>query len=201
MAITTYTQLQTAVGNWLHRADLSTYIPDLIMLGEERIMREVRSRDMETAFSDTIASGVIALPTAYLELKYATVGSSTKIFLKRTSAESIYSKYPLRQAEGEPRFIAREGSNFIFGPYPDSGYTISGVYYQDIGPVSSSDHALFTNNPDLYLFAALAETEAFIKNDPRVALWEAKYEKIKASVNGLRDREDASGGGLMIRTA
>lgn len=199
MSITTYAQLQTAVSNWLHRADLASYIPDLITLGEARIMREVRTRDMETAFSDTIASGVIALPTGYLELKNAYVGSSTKIYLKRTSAESIYANYPLRSAEGEPRFIAREGSNFIFGPYPDSDYTVAGVYYKNIGPLSSSDHTLFTNNPDLYLFAALAETEPFLKNDKRVSLWEAKYKNIKDAANGLRDREDFSGGGLMVR--
>lgn len=199
MSIQTYAELQTAVSNWLHRGDLTSYIPDLITLGEARIMREVRTRDMETAFSDTIASGVIALPTGYLELKNAYVGSSTKIFLKRTSTESIYANYPLRSAEGEPRFIAREGTNFIFGPYPDSDYTIAGVYYKNIGPVSSSAHALFTNNPDLYLFAALAESEPFLKNDKRVSLWEAKYKNIKDAANGLRDREDFSGGGLVIR--
>ena len=161
-------------------------------------MREVRARPMETAFSDTIASGVIALPTSYLELKYAYINQTPVEWLKRQKAQFIYEKYPTRSAANVPKYIAREGSNFIFGPYPASTYTVAGVYYKDIGPVSSSAHALFTENPDLYLFAALCETEPFIKNDKRVALWEQKYQKIKADVNGLRDREDLSGSDLQM---
>lgn len=198
MALTTYSELQTAVKNWIHRADLDSFIPDLITLGETRIFREVRARSMETAFSDSISSGVIALPTSYIELKYAYVNAAVSQHLKRRDARFIYEKYPTRSAHGEPRYIAREGSNFIFGPYPDTGYTISGVYYQNIGPLSSSAHAMFTDNPDLYLWAALAETEPFLKNDKRVGLWEAKYLTIKNDVNGLAEREDFSGSDLQM---
>jgi hypothetical protein len=199
MAITTYAELQTSVANWLARADLDSYIPDFITLGETRIMREVRARSMETAFSDTIASGAIALPTSYIELKYAYVNTAIVSHLKRREARFIYEKYPTRSAQGEPTYIAREGSNFIFGPYPDSNYPISGVYYKNIGPVSSSAHALFTENPDLYLFATLAETVAFTKNDKRIPLWESKYTTIKNDVNGLAEREDFSGSDLQMR--
>ena len=76
MAITTYSELQTAVSNWLHRSDLTSYIPDFITLAETRIYREVRARDMETAFSDTIASGAVALPTSYIDLKHAYISRS-----------------------------------------------------------------------------------------------------------------------------
>ena len=201
MAITTYPQLQTACKNWLHRADLDANIPDFITLGETRIMRNVKSKDMETAFSDTIASGAIALPTGYIELKFAYLNTTPTYALKNMDARFIYDKYPYRSASGSPRYIAREGSTFIFGPYPDSTYTVKGVYYKNLGPVSSSAHALFTNNPDLYLFAALCEAEPFLKNDPRVQLWEAKYDQIKDDINGLRDRESYSGGGMNIRPA
>jgi len=198
MAITTYAQLQTAVSNWLKRGDLSTYIPDMITLAEARIMREVRARSMETSFSDTIASGVIALPTSYIELKFAYINSSTVQWLKRQKPLFIYEKYPTRSASGLPKYISREGSNFIFGPYPDTTYTVNGVYYKDIGPLSSSDHVLFTENPDLYLFATLAEAEPFIKNDKRVQLWETKYRQIRDQINGLQDTEEYSGSDLQM---
>jgi len=167
-------------------------------MGETRIFREISARSMETAFSDTVSSGVIALPTDYIDLKYAYVNRTPVTTLKRREARFIYEKYPTRTGMGEPRYIAREGSNFIFGPYPDSDYTISGYYYKNIGPLSASDHALFTDNPDLYLFASLAESEPFLKNDKRVALWEAKYQKIKNDVNGLAEREDFSGSDLQM---
>lgn len=201
MAITTYAELQTAVANWIHRSDLTTYIPDFITLGETRIMREVRTKDMETALSDTISSGVISLPTGYLELKSAYLNTAPTTILKRQTVEFIYQKYPTRTVGGRPAYIAREGSSLIFGPYPDSDYTVQGIYYQNIGPVSSSAHALFTNNPDLYLWAALAETEPFLKNDPRVQLWEQKYMNAKNLVNGLDDRENASGSVPQMKVA
>ena len=198
MAITTYAELQTSVKSWLHRADLDSIIPDFITLAEARIFREVRARSMETALSDTIASGVIALPTGYIELKYAYVNRSPVKTLKRREARFIYEKYPTRSGMGEPRYIAREASNFIFGPYPDSAYTITGVYYKNIGPLSSSAHALFTDNPDLYLWASLAEAEPYMKNDKRIMLWETKYKAIKDAVNGLAEREDFSGSDLQM---
>lgn len=43
MAITTYAELQTAVGNWLHRSDVSTIIPDLIALGEAHLNADRKS--------------------------------------------------------------------------------------------------------------------------------------------------------------
>ena len=201
MAITTYAELQTACANWLHRADLTTYIPDFIMLGETRIYREVRTKDMETSFSDTIASGTIALPTSYIDLKFAYINRSPVQWLDRKPAAWIYQNYPNRSSEGIPTTIAREGSTFIFGSYPDSDYPVTGVYYKNLGTVSSTAHALFTNNPDLYLFAALSEAEPYLKNDARVALWKAKYNEIRDQVNQFADQEDHSGSNLRMTPA
>jgi hypothetical protein len=61
-------------------------------------------------------------------------------------------------------------------------------------------NALFTNNPDLYLFACLAEAEIIIGRDKRVQLWEAKYQKILGLVNGVDNEESASGSSLQTRT-
>jgi len=194
----TYAGLKESIAGWLHRADLTARIPDLIALGETRIYREIRARSMETAFSDTISSGVIALPTDYIELKYAYVATNPTQVLKRNAARWIHEKYPHRVGYGEPRYIAREGTNFIFGPYPDSEYTISGYYYKNLGLVSVTAHALFTDNQDLYMWAALAEAEPYIKNDKRVMLWESKYNAIKDAVNGLAEREDYSGSDLQM---
>ena len=201
MAITTNAQLETAVANWLHRADLTSLIPDFIMLGETRIYREVRTKDMETAFSDTIASGVIALPSSYIDLKFAYINTQPVQWLDRKPAIWIYQKYPTRSGDGMPVTIAREGGNFIFGPYPSGAYTVSGVYYKNLGAVSSSAHALFTTNPDLYLFSALAEAEPYLKNDARVALWKAKYNELRDQVNQFADNEDHSGSNLRITVA
>lgn len=198
MAITTYAELQTAVTNWLKRSDLASIIPDLIMIGEKRIFREVRARVMETALNSTISSGTIALPSDYLELKHAYVDGSPTKLLQRTTATSLYEQYPLRSSTSKPKLIAREGSNFIFGPYPDSTYTIKGIYYAQPTSIATSANTLFTANPELYLFAALLEAEPYMKNDNRVALWAAKYEQIKEQINSYEKHELGSGSGLQV---
>jgi hypothetical protein len=198
MAITTYAELQTAVSNWLHRADLASVVPDLITLGEKRIFREVRVRVMESALNGTIASGVLAVPADYLELKSAYIDYTPVQQLQRATPSAIYNEYPLRVSTSKPRLIAREGSNFIFGPYPDGDYTVKGIYYAQPTTITSSDNALFVANPDLYLFAALAEAAPYIGNDSRVGLWEQKYMSVKMDMEASDRREYGAGGGLQV---
>jgi len=201
MAIQTFAELKTAVDSWLHRADLTAIIPDLIMIGEKRIFREVRVRVMESALSSTIASGVIAVPSDYLDLKSAYVNSTPIQQLQRSVPSQIYTQYPLRSSTGKPKKIAREGTNFIFGPYPDSTYAIKGIYYASPTTIATSDNALFLANPDLYLFAALCEAAPYIEHDARVAVWESKYQSVKALMKAADDREYGSGGGIEIVAA
>jgi hypothetical protein len=199
MSLSTYADLQTSVASWLHRSDLTAITPDLIRLGELRIFREVRCRDMETALSGTIASGVIALPSDYLDLKFAYIDATPVSKLDRASASQIYEQYPYRNASGKPTSIGREGSNFIFGPYPDSGYTVKGIYYAEPVSIATTANALFVANPDLYLFAALCEAAPYIQDDPRVQLWEGKYASIKQQIAWQDTEEYGSGAGMAVR--
>jgi len=201
MSISTYAELQTAVGNWLNRADLTSYIPDLIMLGERRIYRKLRIRAMETALNSAIASGVLAVPATYIELKSARIDGTPTQPLERKSVDAIYHKYPTRSSQGRPVAIAREGSNFIFGPYPDSNYTVKGIYYARLTALSASNTTnWFTENaPDLLLWAALAESEVFLKNDERILVWESKYQAAAKDVQDEDDRENSSGSPLYAR--
>lgn len=193
--------MQTAVANWLHRDDLTTIVPDLITVGEKRIFRTVRSREMETVLTGTIASGVIPVPSDYLSLKFAYLTTTPVSPLKKSSASQIYTEYPLRSSSGTPVSIAREGSNFIFGPYPSTVEDIGGVYYAKPTSIDTSANALFLANPDLYLFAALCEAAPFIKDDPRIEVWEAKFSNLLKDIKKQEADEYASGGGLTVGTA
>lgn len=195
MALATYSDLKTAVGNWLNRSDLTSYIPDLIALGEARVYRELRIRAMEATLNITIASGVAALPTDYVELKYAYVDGTPVQPLQRKTAEWILNKYPTRSAERLPFFIAQDGGNFIFGPYPDSTYTIKGTYYKRLTALSDSNTSNWftTNAPGILLFASLLEADVFLQNDDRIQLWQAKYDQEKSGI-AEEDRNEAFSG-------
>lgn len=198
VSIVDYATLLTAVGNWLNRSDLTLAIPDFVAFGEARIYRDLRVGSMELTFSSTIASGVIAVPTAYLELKNAYIDGSSAQALQRKDAEWIYANYPTRSASGKPRFIAREATNLIFGPYPDSAYTVKGVYYKRLTAlsVSNTSNWLITDAPDMLLFAALCEAAPYLQDDARIAIWEKKYAQIAQRVQKQDDDEQFSGSPL-----
>jgi hypothetical protein len=201
MSIQTYAELQTSVANWLHRSDLTSVISDLITIGEKRIFRKVRCRLMETALSGTITGGVVAVPSDFLELKFANLVTTPAQVLQKATASQIYAKYPLRTSDRRPTHIAREGSNFIFGPYPSSDDVLSGIYYAEPTVIATSANALFLANPDLYLFAALCEAAPYIKDDPRVQLWEAKFTQILEDIRKEDSGENSSGGGMAVSPA
>lgn len=198
MALASYANLTAAVADWLHRSDLTTPIADFVVIAENRINREVRCADMETAYTGTIASGVIAVPTDFLEWKAVYIDSNGANRLQPKSWEWLLFNYPTRSAEGLPKFIARNASNFEFGPYPDSTYSVKGTYYKRLAAVSSSWHNLATEYPDLYLFGTLVAAAPYIGDDPRIPTWNAMYESIRDSINQEAVKADISGAPLVM---
>lgn len=191
--ISSYDDLKDEIATFVHRSDLTSEIPTLILLGEKRIQREVRTPDMETSYSGTIASGVIAVPTDFLEWKAVYINDTDATRLESKSLDWLITNYPTRSSSGKPKFIARSATNFEFGPYPDSDYSVKGVYYKRLTTVSSSWNQLATDNPDLYLFASLAATALYVKEDERVALWEQAYQVTRDALNGEAKKQDLSG--------
>jgi len=198
MALASYANLKTAVADWLADDTLTTYIPDFITLAEARIYRELKVRQMETALSSAIASNVLAVPSGFMQMKWAYVDGSPTSPLQQVSLEYLYSKYPTRSSDGKPRYFAREGENFVFGPCPDSTYTIKGVYYKKLTVLSDANTTnwLITDAPDLILFASLSEAKAFLMDDPRIQLWEAKYANSKSMIE-QQDRDEEFSGSVM----
>ena len=203
MAINTYASLQTSIAAWaqVNAADLSSVIADIVTLGETRINRELYCKDNESPIQGAIGSnGDLALNPDYRSMKFAYVlsaNSSTK--LEPRSAEWIYQNYPARVAGGIPKFFARKADRMIFGPYPDSGYAINGVYYKNMPPLSLQVHDAFLNNPDLYLFGCLSKTEILIGRTDKWQMFEAEYKRLINDVNLTAKYSDSSGGTIQMR--
>jgi len=200
VALSTFSDLKDAILDHLDRPDLVAFDDDFLKIGENRIYRDLRIRAMEAAYSAVISSGSASLPSDYVELKSAYVNSSPTRALERATVEFIYKQYPTRSAEGKPRYIAREGSSFIFGPYPDDSYTINGIYYKRLTALSSSNTTnWFTDNaPEILLYAGLCAAEKFLGNDARVPLWNSMYETLREAIQAEDRKEQFSGSGLRM---
>lgn len=175
--ITNYTTLQTAIGDYLARSDLTSFLPNFVQNWEERFYRDSKNWAswMEAALSVTISTNAAAVPADYLGLKVAYVGTSP---LKRVTLTQLYERYPRGVGSaGTAKLIARDGASFVFGPEGVSG-TLSGTYYAkpaNLRTDADGVNWLITNAPDLCLYGALLEAEAFLKNDARLDVWQRFY--------------------------
>lgn len=198
--ITSYSTLLTAVADYLARSDLTTFAPNFVQNWEEKFLRQPKNfgRWMETSLSSAIASSVVAVPAAYLGLKHAYVDGSPASRLDRVSLNQLYGRYPRGGDTGLPVWMSRDTSNFVFGPAPDDDYTIKGVYWAKPTLLRSfaSDaaaHWIIVNAPDLALYGALIEAQAFLMNDKRIPTWQGFYDRALQNYRDLHKEEDVSG--------
>lgn len=195
MAINTYTDLKTALANWLARSDLTSYLDDFIDLAEERLARDLRIRAMETTMNVTLSGGVAAIPSDYLQLKHVHIAGSPTQPLEPKESTWIFDQFPTRSSESKPKFVAEDGSNFVFGPFPDSNYVLGGAYWgKPASLTTAAPTNVWTDNcPDVLLWACLCESAPFIGNDERALVWEEKYERSKNRVMKAEKKRSRKG--------
>lgn len=199
--ISDYSSLQAAVSDYLARDDLSTFIPNFIQNAENKLYRTLNLRNEETALNVSVSSGVGTVPADYKALKLAYVDGNPVHVLQYVTLDELYRDYPVRSGGAVPSVIAREGTNFIFGPSP-ADFTLKGVYYAKQDPLRTTDPSWYvTNAPEVLLYGALLEAEAFIMNDPRLMVWKEFY---RDSIECLKQEEANSAfptQALKVRTA
>jgi hypothetical protein len=189
--ITGYTSLLATLQSYLARGDLAADVPGFVQTFEEALYRQPKNHGawMEQELSETIASGVIAVPDDYLNLKNAYIDASPSTPLSLVGLDVMLGTYPRGQATGRPIWMARQRNEFIFGPQADSGYDIKGTYWGK--PVvlrsfaaDAAAHWLIVNAPDLVLYGSLLQAEPYIKNDSRILTWKTFY------ADALKDYRD-----------
>lgn len=197
-----FTSFRAAVASWIDWTDSTiTSLNDLIIVAENRVHKMLRTRTMESALAATLnSSGQATVPSDFIELEHAYIDGTPVTPLQRISLEQMYSLFPNRSSVSTNRksYIAREGSNFIFGNAGSSGSVLKGRYFAK--PVSLVSGAtitsVFTAHPECYLFGALAESEPFIGHDERIQLWEAKFQQCIQLANQEHKDSDKSGSTL-----
>ena len=196
MALSTYSELQTTIANYLSRDDLTTAIPDFIQLAEIRLRRDLRLRQMLTQTSVTATGGgaTINLPTDFLQARDVYVDSDPD-FPITFATPSIFIRNGRTNESGVPAFYTILGSTIQFAPIPDSNYTIKILYYAapDFLSTSNTSNVFLANCPDAVLYGALGEAEPYLMNDPRLQTWGALYDRAVASLTRSDEESQYSG--------
>ena len=201
MAISTYSELQTAVANWLDRDDLTDRIPEFIALAEARFNRVLRLRSMEAKYTaDTVAGQRnLALPTGYIQMRNFQVNTSPLTTLSYVTPE-IYDRVWGGSTSGTPKFYTILANEVSFGPIPGSVMEVEMLFYKkfDNLSVTTTTNSLLTDSPDLYLYGAMLEAEPFIMNDERVPLWAAALDRAVSDMQEQDNKDRHSGSALRV---
>ena len=202
MAISTYSELQTAAANWLDRSDLSDRIPEFIALAEARFNRILRIRDMETvstAISTSAGTREYSLPTGFVQMKEFHLTTDPLTPLAYITPEMM-TRIWAGSGQGKPEVFTIIADNVRLGPSPDVVYTTSMLYYKTFTALSDSatTNDMLTNNPDVYLYGTLLEAEPFIMNDQRVQLWATAFKQAIDDIQFQDNKDRHSGSELRV---
>lgn len=196
MAITTYSDLQSTIANYLARSDLTAQIPDFIRLAETRLRRDLRIRQMMNSATTSTVGGdsTVALPSDFLEVRDLIVQTNPVQPINYISP-SVFSRNARTTQSGLPRDYTILATEFKFAPIPDTAYTLEILYYATPTFLSStnSSNAFLANCPDLLLYASLVEAEPYLMNDSRIQVWATMYERGIASLNSSDESAQYSG--------
>lgn len=181
MAITTYAELQTTVANYLHRADLTSAIPDFIAMAEWRIARDLRVSQLLTATAVTISPGgaTSALPTGFLTLLNVSIENGAELQYVPPDAIDRIS------GAGVPWVYTMLGSNISVAPTWTDGGNLSLTYFKKETALSDANTTnwYILNAPDTLLYATLLEAAPYLLNDNRIDVWDKYYQRGIAAVN------------------
>src|SRR3981081_3973896 len=192
MAITTYSELQAAVGNWLDHGLFAARIPEFIALFEAAANRRLWVREQEAATALTPSSGAAALPADYLAWRRVTWTGSPRVELQYVHPSYLQAAYPSTPS-ARPRVFTIEGSTLKIRPVDATALEFD--YFQKIPALSDGAAAnwLLAAHPDLYLFGALVEAEMFGVNDERAPLWKARRDEIFDEIEKLSNKTRGAG--------
>ena len=203
MALDSYTNLKTAIANFLARDDLTSEIDDFIDLTEADLNRRLRIRAMENVSSFTIDSETEALPTGFLQVRSFHLVQNPKIALQYMTPFHQYETKGSSQT-GTPKVYSIEGSNFRFSPLPDTSYTASLVFYIALDSLdgSTATNYILTNHPDVYLYGALYFASTFVRgmDQATVAQFKAQYEAALKQVEEADEKDKYNGTPLVQRS-
>jgi len=202
MALSTYAELKTSIGDWLNRSDLTNAIPDFISLAEAQVERTLRTRQMIVRANASFDAQYGAVPADFLEtksLKLTSTNPQTPLqFLSIDALDNEQTKYT---ASAKPKFFGVVGGQFRLVPTPDSNYTTELTYYAKLTKLSSTvtTNWLLASSPDIYLYGALLQAAPYLQDDARITVWSSLYDRAMGELQTADDRGASSGGALLTR--
>ena len=200
MAITNYSTLQSAIADYLNRADLTSQIQNFIQFAEADLNTRLRCREQIVRAEVTTDDEYVQLPADWLEgLNVHIDGGKQPMRYITLDEADIVNKQQI--FTGPTFFSIMDGAMQIIPPSP-TNIDLVMIYYSKIPALSdgSPTNWLLTKAPDVYLYGALTHAAPFLMDDQRMPMFGQVY---LTRVQALQDESQKalhSGSPLIART-
>lgn len=185
-AVMTYDSLVADISSYLERTDQATLekIPTFIMLAEQVIAAEIKFLGNLTPMQSNLVMGeaVINKPARWhktVSMNVTVGGVRQPVFLRKY--EYLREYWPDPTQTDSPKFYADyDYTHWLIAPTPDDDYAFEVLYYERIQPLDSSNQTNWFTiyAPQALLYGTLLQAMPFLKNDERIPMWQAQYDKI-----------------------
>lgn len=192
MSLSTYTDLKSAIADFLNRQDLPAVIPTFIQLAEAEFNRRIRTFDMLNRSQVSITTQFTQLPTDFRGARAVKFydEANNEVNIEYVTPDNIVPRVmATNNTSGVPKFYTFIGQSIEVGPVPSGTFTLELAYYQQISALSESTASnwLLTKHPDLYLYGSLLQSAPYLKDDERLGIWRQIHENI---IEGIRIEEE-----------
>ena len=161
-------------------------LPRLINMAERRIARELKVQGFLRAVTTNLQAGVSVYKKPDRWRDTVSVSVNTAPVFSR-SLEYCRSYWPDAAATGAPEFYADyDYTHWLLVPTPDQAYQAEIIYYEQPQLLDDTNQTNWLTDyaPNLLLYGALLEATPFLKNDERIGVWQAMYDRAAQALAG-----------------
>jgi hypothetical protein len=192
----TYGEVKTDFLALLNRRDITTAQTTIFLQNAiRRIQRTLRCPIQEAQTVVTMdATGVISIPDDYLQLIDLVNSDGTP--LRRVSLSEAYSRATVTGSV--PEVFARQRFEWIVGPVPAQGDTVTVDYYAEFADTTADadESTLTLLAPDLMMYCALGFAARQF-NDKRLPIFEETYNALFQEVQSQADNDELTAGAVV----
>jgi hypothetical protein len=184
-SVMTYDSLVDDIATYLERNDTATLnkIPQFIMFAEQVIASEIKFLGNLTVADGTMTANdpVLDKPARWrktVSFNVTLAGERYPVFLRKY--EYLREYWPDDTKTGLPAFYCDyDYTHWLVAPTPATNYSFQVLYYERNQPLDSSNQSnWFTQYaPQALLYGSLLQAMPFLKNDERIPVWQAMYDK------------------------
>jgi hypothetical protein len=187
----TYDSLVEDVIRYCERNDDSfvAQIPRLIMLTEQGIAAEIKTLMQLNVVNTTLTVNNPVLQKPVRWRKTISMKINGQPILNRSM--DYVTQFQTEAPTGQPLYYGDyDYDHWALAPIPNSAYPVEIIYYSRIQPldVENQENLLTREAPQALLFGTLLQTQGYLKNTDKLAVWKGYYDSAIAALKGEDQR-------------